>query len=89
MFDGWVSAFYYTDVERYSEEIDYYINRQLFLALRKFDWKFTPSTKGTLPNKYRNNRQSADCLSDIQRQKSGIPNCNELLVEKRKKKNDT
>ncbi|WP_421804143.1 reverse transcriptase domain-containing protein [Flagellimonas sp.] len=89
VFDGWVSAFYYTDVERYSEEIDYYINRQLFLALRKFDWKFTPSTKGTLPNKYRNNRQSADCLSDIQRQKSGIPNCNELLVEKRRKKNDT
>jgi RNA-directed DNA polymerase len=89
VYDGWVSAFYYTEVERYSEEIDYYINRQLFLALRKFDWKFTPSSKGTLPNKYRNKNESPDCLSDKQRQKSGIPVCSELLKPKRKKKNDT
>lgn len=89
VFDGWVSAFYYTDVERYSEEIDYYINRQLFLALRKFDWKFTASSQGKIPHKYRNDKQSPDCLSNAQRQKSGIPNCNELLSEKRKKNNDT
>ena len=89
VFDGWVSAFYYTEVERYSKEVDYYINRQLFLALRKFDWKFTPSTKGKLPSKYRNNNESADCLSDKQRQKSGIQICNELLKAKRTKKNDT
>ena len=89
VYDGWVSAFHFIEVERYSEEIDYYINRQLFLALRKFDWKFTPSSKGTLPNKYRNKNESPDCLSDKQRQKSGIPVCSELLKPKRKKKNDT
>jgi RNA-directed DNA polymerase len=88
VFDGWVSAFYYTHVEKYSEDIDYHINRQLFLALRKFDWKFTPSSKGMLPTKYRNSKQSPDCLSNIQRQKSGIPSCNELLSEKREKKDD-
>lgn len=27
--DGWVSAFYYTDIQRYSSEIDAFINRQL------------------------------------------------------------
>jgi len=85
-FDGWVSAFYYTEVERYSEEIDYYINRHLFLALRKFEWKFTPSSKGKVPSKYRNKNESPDCLSDKQRQKSGIPICNELLTAKRNKK---
>jgi len=89
VFDGWVSAFYYTEVERYSNEIDYYINRQILLALRKFEWKFTPKTKGTLPNKYRNKNESPDCLSDKQRQKSGIPICSELLQAKRNKKNNT
>lgn len=85
VFDGWVSAFYYTEVERYSLEVDYYINRQLFLALRNFEWKFTPSSKGKVPSKYRNKNESPDCLSDKQRQKSGIPICNELLKAKRNK----
>ena len=89
VYDGWVSAFYYTELERYSKEVDYYINRQLFLALRKFNWKFTPSSKGKLPNKYRHKNESPDCLSDKQRQKSGIPSCMELLTSKRNKKNDT
>ena len=30
--DGWVSAFYYTDIQRYSSEIDAFINRQLYLC---------------------------------------------------------
>ena len=75
------------NVERYSKEVDCYINRQLFLALRKFEWKFTPSSKGKIPNKYRNKNESPDCLSDKQRQKSGIPTCIELLITKRSKKN--
>lgn len=85
VYDGWVSAFYYTEVERYSDELDYYLNRQLFLALRKFDWKFSASSKGSLPNKYRHQGESPDCLSGKQRLKSGIPICNDLLKEKRNK----
>lgn len=85
VFDGWVSAFYYTEVEKYSEEIDYYINRQLFLGLRKLDWKFTPKSKGILPSKYRNKNESSDCLSEKQRKNSGIPNISDLLDAKRKK----
>lgn len=86
VYDGWVSAFYYTKVEKYSEEIDYFINRQLFLALRKFEWKFTPSSKGKIPSKYRNKNESPDCLSDKQRRKSGIPISTELLTAKRRNK---
>jgi len=85
VFDGWVSAFYYTEVERFSDEIDYYLNRQLFLAMRKFDWKFTAVSKGTLPSKFRHQGESPDCLSKKQREKSGIPSCLELLKQKRNK----
>ena len=85
VYDGWVSAFYYTEVERFSNEVDYYLNRQLFLALRKFEWKFSAASKGTLPSKFRHKGESPDCLSEKQRQKSGIPTCNDLLKQKRGK----
>jgi len=85
VYDGWISAFYYTEVERYEEEIDYYLDRQILLALSKFDWKFTPSSKGKLPPKFRHDRESPDCLSKKQRQKSGIPLCSDLLIKKRNK----
>jgi RNA-directed DNA polymerase len=83
LIDGWISAYYYTKVERYSKEIDYYINRQLFLAMRRFDWKFTSSSKGILPAKFRHKNESPDCLSKKQREKSGIPTCLKLLKQKR------
>lgn len=50
--DGWVSAFYYTDIQRYSSEIDAFINRQLYLSLAKMGWKFTASSLGKLPHKF-------------------------------------
>ncbi len=85
VFDGWVSAFYYTEVEKFSDDIDYYLNRQLFLAMRKFDWKFTSASKGILPSKFRYQGESPDCLSKKQREKSGIPTCLKLLKQKRSK----
>ena len=86
VYDGWVSAFYYTHVERYSEEIDSYLNRQIFLAMRKLDWKFSTQSKGVLPSKFRNKNESPDCLSDKQRIGSGIPLSLDLLNQKRNKK---
>ena len=50
--DGWVSAFYYTNIQRYSSEIDAFINRQLYLSLAKMGWKFTASSLGKLPHKF-------------------------------------
>jgi RNA-directed DNA polymerase len=58
IFDGWISAFYYTEIEVYNLEIDHFINRQLLLALRRFDWKFTPSSLGKLPRKFRHDGES-------------------------------
>jgi len=85
VYDGWISAFYYTEVERFSEDIDYYINRQVLLVFRKYDWKFTPNSKGSLPKKYKQKGESSDCLSNKQRKNSGIPYCEDLLKLKRSK----
>lgn len=82
--DGWISAFYYTDVNRYAKEIDYYINRELFLILRKFDWKLSKNTLGKIPKIYKtDNNQSTQCLSNKQRLSSGIPLCRTLIKQKR------
>lgn len=80
--DGWVSAFYYTDIQRYSSEIDAFINRQLYLSLAKMDWKFTASSLGKLPHKFRHKNESPKCLSFLQRKNSGIPLCMELVNAK-------
>ena len=80
--DGWVSAFYYTDIQRYSSEIDAFINRQLYLSLAKMDWKFTASSLGKLPHKFRHKNESPKCLSFLQRKNSGIPFCMELVNAK-------
>ena len=78
-----VSAFFYTDMDRYIEELDNFINRQVFLALRKFGWKLTGSSIGKLPSKYKHRKESSDCLSATQRIKSGIPLCKKMLLGKR------
>lgn len=80
--DGWVSAFYYTDIQRYSSEIDAFINRQLYLSLAKMGWKFTASSLGKLLHKFRHKNESPKCLSFLQRKNSGIPLCMELVNAK-------
>ena len=80
--DGWVSAFYYTDIQRYSSEIDAFINRQFYLSLAKMGWKFTASSLGKLPHKFRHKNESPKCLSFLQRKNSGIPLCMELVNAK-------
>lgn len=81
--DGWVSAFYYTNLDRYSKEIDSYINRQVFLSLRSLEWRFNLKHIGKLPVQYKEKRQSGDCLSFKQRRNSGIPICKDLISKKR------
>lgn len=81
--DGWISAFIFTNLYKYSEELDFFINRQLFLALRRYEWKFSDKTLGKLPKKYSQLNESKDCLSDTQRLNSGIP-FSKTLIEKKK-----
>jgi RNA-directed DNA polymerase len=82
--DGWISAFIYTNLNKYSKELDCFLDRQVFLALRKFDWKFSDKTLGKLPVKYSQLRQSRDCLSTSQRLNSGIPFSVKLIEDKKK-----
>lgn len=82
--DGWISAFIYTNLDKYSIELDCFLDRQVFLALRKFDWKFSDKTLGKLPVKYSQPGQSRDCLSTSQRLNSGIPFSVKLIEDKKK-----
>ncbi len=81
--DGWISAFIFTNLYKYSDELDFFIDRQLFLALRKYDWKFSDKTLGKLPKKYSQPNESRDCLSESQRLNSGIPFSKKLIEQKK------
>lgn len=85
--EGWLSAFYYTDIGRYLEELDFFIDRQIFLAVRKFEWKLSAKSVATLPKKYTQAGESSDCLSNNQRKASGIPHS--IDVFKRLQKENT
>lgn len=86
--DGWISSFIYTNLYKYSDELDFYIDRQVFLALNKFGWKFTKASLGELPKKYRHTNNSKDCLSKQQRLNSGIPFSSKLIRDKWKSYNE-
>lgn len=80
--DGWVSTYSYTDCKRYFKEIDAHIDRQVCLAIRKFDWRFSNKVQGKLPSKFRILGSSPDCLSKKQRKGSGILYCNEIYLQR-------
>ncbi|MGV2450157.1 UNVERIFIED_CONTAM: reverse transcriptase domain-containing protein [Ralstonia mannitolilytica] len=80
--EGWVSAFIYTDILRYSEELDFLISRIIYLKLKQIQWSLTPTTLNKIPKKYSTKNTSRYCLSDIQRQNSGIPFTSTLILEK-------
>ena len=83
--DGWVSAFFYTDLSRYDKEINFHINRQLYLYLSKKQWKFTKNSLGKVPLSLCkiNKSQSRNCISRQQRLNSGIAECLTLMKAKR------
>lgn len=86
--EGWISAFIYTDIKRYSEKLDYTINRVLYMKLEKIDWKLKEQKLGKLPKEFRSKQSSAFCISKIQRLHCGIPFTNHLVDNKLKKIED-
>jgi RNA-directed DNA polymerase len=82
--DGWLSSYLFTDVDRYFEELDSYINKQVYMSMFLLDWKFLTKTRGKLNMKFRVKKMSPDCLSDVQRKNSGIPLCVKLITERRR-----
>ncbi len=81
--DGWLSAYFYTGVDRYLEELDFYINRQLYLNLRAFGFVLSRNSTSKIPYKYRVPNVSSHCLSKVQRANSGIPISKDLVKSKR------
>lgn len=79
--DGWLSSYFFTDVDRYFIEIDTHINRQLYLALNRKEWKLKAT--GKVPKQYSKRGESKDCLSGEQRKFSGIPFCKTIIDERR------
>lgn len=88
MHDGWISSFIYTNLYKYSEELDFYIDRQLFLALNKLGWKFSRASLVKLPKKYRHKDKNNICVSREQRLSSGIALSTKLIRDKLKSYND-
>lgn len=88
MHDGWISSFIYTNLYEYSDELDFYIDRQLFLALNKFGWKFTKASLAKLPKKYKHTNKNNTCVSREQRLNSGIALSTKLIREKLKSYNE-
>ncbi len=82
--EGWISAFIYTNLNRYNKELDSFIDRHLFLALRKYDWKFQVKSIGKTPKQFAQKGESRDCLSSKQRLNSGIPFTEHLIDRKRR-----
>jgi RNA-directed DNA polymerase len=81
--DGWVSAFFYTKIEKYEFELEQLINRHLYLALADLGWKFTSRSLSKVKLKFRLKNQSNVCLSLDQRINSGVPLIKDLVLQKR------
>ncbi|WP_276379857.1 reverse transcriptase domain-containing protein [Flavobacterium sp. H4147] len=80
--DGWISSFIYTNLYKYSEELDFYIDRQLYLGLNKLGWRFSKTSLVKLPKKYRHDHKNNICISREQRLSSGIALSTKLIREK-------
>ncbi|WP_284464054.1 reverse transcriptase domain-containing protein [Chryseobacterium sp.] len=80
--DGWVSAFIYTDLNIYSNQLDNIINRVLYIKLEKIDWKLVQNKLDKLPKADRSKKGSPYCLNQKQRSNSGIPLTSFLIAEK-------
>ncbi|QBJ85091.1 hypothetical protein DDI74_01945 [Chryseobacterium gleum] len=80
--DGWISAFIYTDLDRYSIRLDNLINRVLYIKLERIDWKLMKSKLDKLPKSSRSRTMSPYCLNQKQRSNSGIPLTCSLIKEK-------
>lgn len=80
--EGWISAFIFTDLSRYTEELDFVINRIIYMRLNEIDWKLSQTKLGKMPKKYTSKNTSRECLSDSQRTNSGIPFTATLVREK-------
>ncbi len=75
LLQGWIAAFYYTDIEPILTEIDALANRRICRALYRMGWELDKQFLKRGPDAYE--------LSDAQRSSSGIPWSTRVLKELR------
>jgi RNA-directed DNA polymerase len=68
---GWLASFSYYDSDRYYDQIDEFINKELANALRQFNWVF----KSKYTERRRIKGREHECLSKTQRLYSGVNTC--------------
>lgn len=80
MIEGWISNYYYCNVEEYIDDLDDFIDTHLYNKLRKCDWRFT---RNSLQRRNWKGKELRLKLGKRQRLKSGINPCNIILDNKR------
>jgi RNA-directed DNA polymerase len=81
---GWLASFSFSDVDRYFDEIDDYVNKELAVALMHLQWKL--KTKFTSNTKIKYNGGYPTCLSEAQRKTSGVLTCKEFFRKHMKRR---
>lgn len=84
--DGWLSGYSFIDVDRYFSEIDNHVNLSVYIGLKKYDWRFSVKVRGKQNLRYLKDASQQNCLSEKQRETSGIPLCKEIIDKRRKVK---
>ena len=79
---GWLASFSFSDVDRYFDAIDDYVNKELANALRLLEWKL--KTGFTATTKFEYNGGHPTCLSAQQRKTSGVLTCRDFFKIKMK-----
>jgi RNA-directed DNA polymerase len=75
LIEGWIAAFYFTDIEPYFDEIEFWINWRLAVSLMTMSWVL--EKKSLRVEFHKGNK--IYLLSDVQRRRSGVPVCSDIL----------
>ncbi|MBP6732616.1 MAG: hypothetical protein KA149_11190 [Chitinophagales bacterium] len=75
LLEGWLAAFKFVNVDRDIDEIDSYINYQLFMSFRKMGFVLNSKHIGNVTI----NKTKRQGLTPLQRMNSGIPLCRDFL----------
>ena len=71
LIDGWASAFFYSDIKNYYQEIDMKINRYLFQSLHRLTFKLKDTDK--MKKEFKKGNGIESIITKTQRDNSGIP----------------
>ena len=77
---GWLASFSYSDIDRYFDDVDEYVYKELENVLRKMGWTFKSKSVAQTKKKYATYGH-VSCLSEEQRKFSGVCTCQSIFKE--------